>query len=61
MIIYFFTKTTSFQELLVVLPEEEKRRRAEEAERILGPERCKQIDKEIAEWKKQNKKLKGEA
>lgn len=43
------------------LPEEEKRRRAEEAERILGPERCKQIDKEIAEWKKQNKKLKGEA
>lgn len=29
------------------LPEEEKRRRAEEAERILGPERCKQIDEEI--------------
>ena len=43
------------------LPEEEKRRRAKEAERILGPERCKQLDKEFAEWEKQNKKLKGEA
>ena len=43
------------------LSEEEKKQRREEADRILGPERCKQLDKEFAEWKKQNNKLKGEA
>jgi hypothetical protein len=38
------------------LSEEEWQERAEEAERILGPERCKQIDEEFAAWLKENKK-----
>ena len=38
------------------LPEEEKKKRREEADRLLGPERCKQLDAEFAEWKKQNQK-----
>jgi hypothetical protein len=32
--------------------EEEKRKKAEEAERILGPERCKQIEEEFDAWLK---------
>lgn len=35
------------------LPKEEIKRRYEEAERILGPERCKQLDKEFEEWLEQ--------
>ena len=42
------------------LSEEEKRQRREEAERILGPERCKQLDEEFAEWEKQNSQAKSE-
>ena len=38
------------------LSEEEKKQRREEADRILGPERCKQLDKEFAEWEEQNNK-----
>lgn len=38
------------------LSKEEKQKRREEADRMLGPERCKQLDEEFAEWKKQNNK-----
>lgn len=38
------------------LSEEERKRKIEEAERILGKERMKEIAKEVEEWKKQNNK-----